>query len=704
MGPGVSAARDAAGSELDPRVAAALAEAARRVAAPVASAADTAAVAAAAVHAEHTGAVRPPLTATATTAATTRSVAPREFVAAAAWAVAAGQADAADLSSRRSAQVVGSVAASTARTPTSADARAAAATAAAASAAGAVGRTAALATVAAVRRAAGQAAGSGTGGPTAQGAGGEEAPNGDRSRRTRPATEGALEATLHTSVDVQMERGQPRAAVPMRPYVLPVPLQLLQSPHTTRETLQELCRERGISFGEDDSGASMKASLVRCNAYNRTTWGARMHWMANYVRGEAQEGRGSMQSFHMAMRHPRGVGVDQSPVGTQPPFTAAAPPPRTTTTSIPARPPSPSPARPPLYTSSPLPPRGGFPTRRTPSPSPCPTPPTLPLATLPSPDVPRVGCAPAPFTTPRTLPPPVASVSGDMLPSSHHAALFMESLSAEQAALVNTCTAQYTDLRGLVVNIATAVAAGAESAATATTRLDGAMTKVVQSNADVTAAAASIKAAVPYLQGSLYRPSKRAKAMGGVHARGRADGRGAVAGGEGAAARNCDAPGAAAAAEATAATSAAATAAVAATAMRPSASLSSRYYNAVVHEMTIPPEMVTAALDTEPLFNQLSTMLKMCHVTAGHPGLFGSLAVNGLYQDRVKYSIAVRKKGGASADINQAKTVRMTNIIKNKVHLYLRQLYWMHSVVPNLLKLPPKASYDDMKGAKVGEH
>ncbi|OSX75943.1 hypothetical protein BU14_0215s0006 [Porphyra umbilicalis] len=97
-------------------------------------------------------------------------------------------------------------------------------------------------------------------------------------------------------------------------------------------------------------------------------------------------------------------------------------------------------------------------------------------------------------------------------------------------------------------------------------------------------------------------------------------------------------------------------------------------------------------------------MLKMCHVTAGHPGLFGSLAVNGLYQDRVKYSIAARKKGGASADINQAKTVRMTNIIKNKVHLYLRQLYWMHSVVPNLLKLPPKASYDDMKGAKVGEH
>jgi len=78
------------------------------------------------------------------------------------------------------------------------------------------------------------------------------------------------------------------------------------------------------------------------------------------------------------------------------------------------------------------------------------------------------------------------------------------------------------------------------------------------------------------------------------------------------------------------------------------------------------------------------------------------LVVNGLYQDGVKHTNELRRQGGATGTINAAKTVRMTNIVKNKVLLYLRQVYWMHSVVPNLLKLPQAASFDNMQSCMVG--
>ena len=117
--------------------------------------------------------------------------------------------------------------------------------------------------------------------------------------------------------------------------------------------------------------------------------------------------------------------------------------------------------------------------------------------------------------------------------------------------------------------------------------------------------------------------------------------------------------------------------------------------------MTIPPEMVTASRDTEPLFDQLGTMLKMCHVTTGHPGLFGSIAVHRMYLEGVQNTKAMRKRGGATAEVNQAKTTRLSNIVKNKVCLYMRQLYWMHSVIPTIIKLPPAASFEAMQSTKV---
>jgi len=272
----------------------------------------------------------------------------------------------------------------------------------------------------------------------------------------------------------------------------------------------------------------------------------------------------------------------------------------------------------------------------------------------------------------------------------------MQSFAAEQAARADINVSHFDELRGLVINIATAVNASAQSAAASANRLDGAMAKVVSGNVDVTAAAAAIKAAVPHLYGSAHRPSKRAKKLASSCGQARAGGRGL--GGPTANGDSDDAD------TGDGRVGGSATAVATAPVLGAADKFKTTYYHAVVHDMTIPVEMVTDTLDTEPLFDQLDKMLRLCHVTAGHQGLFGSLVVHGMYLAGVKKTEDVRNRGGAAATINAAKTVRMKNIIKNKVHLYLRQMCWMHSVVPHLLKPPQEASFDVMSSAEVGQH
>jgi len=122
----------------------------------------------------------------------------------------------------------------------------------------------------------------------------------------------------------------------------------------------------------------------------------------------------------------------------------------------------------------------------------------------------------------------------------------------------------------------------------------------------------------------------------------------------------------------------------------------------VVHDMTIAVEIVTDTLGTEPLFDQLDKMVRLSHVTAGHQGLLASLVMHGMYLAGVKMTEVVRNRWGAAASTNAAKAVRMKNNIKNNVNLYLRQMCWIHSVVPHLLKPLQEASFDVMSSAEVG--
>lgn len=54
----------------------------------------------------------------------------------------------------------------------------------------------------------------------------------------------------------------------------PVPTQVLHSDETRKAMLQALCSQRTIPFGDNDSNASLKTSLLRFKEAASNAWGA----------------------------------------------------------------------------------------------------------------------------------------------------------------------------------------------------------------------------------------------------------------------------------------------------------------------------------------------------------------------------------------------------------------------------------------------
>lgn len=53
-----------------------------------------------------------------------------------------------------------------------------------------------------------------------------------------------------------------------------MPTQVLHSADMRKAMLQALCSQRTITFGDNDSNASLKTSLLRFNAAASNAWGA----------------------------------------------------------------------------------------------------------------------------------------------------------------------------------------------------------------------------------------------------------------------------------------------------------------------------------------------------------------------------------------------------------------------------------------------
>jgi len=121
------------------------------------------------------------------------------------------------------------------------------------------------------------------------------------------------------------------------------------------------------------------------------------------------------------------------------------------------------------------------------------------------------------------------------------------------------------------------------------------------------------------------------------------------------------------------------------------------FHSALVHDWTMPAEMLTATFVSQPLFEQLIELVKLCHVSVGKQGLFVSHACLKVYEEGVTRTAEVVRDGGTAGVINAEKTERMRNVVKNKVKLYIKQIHWLQSLLPRAIKAPDKATFEDMQ-------
>ena len=79
-------------------------------------------------------------------------------------------------------------------------------------------------------------------------------------------TDRPFHADMMRSSDVWTEEAATQDAVVRRsPYEGPVPSAVLSSSDVTRDDLMQMCDKRAITYGEADSIAALKASLIKFN-------------------------------------------------------------------------------------------------------------------------------------------------------------------------------------------------------------------------------------------------------------------------------------------------------------------------------------------------------------------------------------------------------------------------------------------------------
>jgi len=482
---------------------------------------------------------------------------------------------------------------------------------------------------------------------------------------------GTLEADLHAGVSAWTGGGSRRAT---NAYLPAVPLQLLQSEATDRETLAALCAERTMPAGEDDSLQSLKASLLRFNASSSTVKGARMLAAMVHVRGEAQNGRQGLADYQAVVAHPVGVGVDgatgpsaadarrlqghplsllgEAPAPPAPlsPASTVVQTPGAAARSVSGVPPYPTQQR----TATPsFPPAAGEDARRTASPSP----------------IPRGHAPSSPSLVPPTDGTAVPRSDAPRRRSLVHASNLVQAM-LEEAERVDTMAtaAGLADVKDLLHKVYDRVNSHANSQAAANSRTDTALGSVLKGQADVVAA--SLSAAVP--KSALRRPggvqvgrqTKRAKGAGALLKPAMdPTGGGAVVSTP---APDTERPG-------------------------------SGFKYPLVDDWGMPVEMMSQRFITEPLFLQLANLVRMCHVSVDHPGIFGSFACAQLYEMGLERSTEALGEGRAAAAANAVKMERMRGIIKNKAKKYIVMMGWLHGVIPEVFRPPQAASYEGMK-------
>ena len=485
---------------------------------------------------------------------------------------------------------------------------------------------------------------------------------------------GALEADLHSGVDawtgddaspVQGSTGAPAAYLPA------VPMQLLRNDTTDRATLSALCAERTIPAGADESLQSLKTSLLRFNASSSTVKGARMLATMAFVRGEAQVGRGALADYQAAVAHPVGVGVDGAPalLAADARRRQAAPIALLGDAAALNKTAAPPQLAPPTL-CSPTSQRGA-------DTSPSPAPPIATgnrearHATAPARDTPSLPIAATASDGATTLHPSAPHRRSSSL---LHASRLVHAMLEEEAERNDAMAtaAGLADVKSLLHKVFDRVTSHANSQAAANLRTDTALGTVLQTQSVLVAASGSASVRRPVSRGAGSEHAARHTKKAKVAAAGRETSPELTSGG-------------------------AVATAVAAANATDAAQAGETYTYPLVHDWGMPIEMMTGKFDTEPLFLQLANLVKLCHVSVGHPGIFGSYACAQLYEQGLVRSVEVVSNGGAAAAVNATKTERVRAIIKNKAKKYIVVLGWLHGLCPGVFKRPAESTYENMR-------
>eukprot|EP00170_Pyropia_yezoensis_P004715 contig_19130_g4729 len=107
---------------------------------------------------------------------------------------------------------------------------------------------------------------------------------------------------------------------------------------------------------------------------------------------------------------------------------------------------------------------------------------------------------------------------------------------------------------------------------------------------------------------------------------------------------------------------------------------------------TMEAELMEARMASSPLAIQLQRIVRLTHVSPGKPGVFGSYVVYGLYECAGREAVEDPAVGAPALMVNKEKQGRMKNIIANKADIYLRHLFWPHTVLPEIFETPAEVA------------
>jgi len=114
--------------------------------------------------------------------------------------------------------------------------------------------------------------------------------------------------------------------------------------------------------------------------------------------------------------------------------------------------------------------------------------------------------------------------------------------------------------------------------------------------------------------------------------------------------------------------------------------------NKVKHEIlyatAMEPELLFKRLVSKVLWKQLTEMASLLHVSEGSPGLFGSNFIKQVHDLALEEAAAASRNGMAVPKLFSAKRTAINNVVTNRADVYMRQLSWLHGVVPRSMETP----------------